>query len=62
MQIFRPLVKFIGVSAAIWMIGVSVYIIVAPTQSHYSSHMTLPDGTMVRQEGYVTKTLIEREG
>jgi len=62
MHIIRSLVKFIGLAAAIWTIGVSIYILFAPTQSHYSSHIILPDGTSVRQEGYVTKTLMEREG
>ena len=62
MHIIRSLVKFIGLAAAIWTISVSIYILFAQTQSHYSSHMILPDGTSVRQEGYVTKTLMEREG
>ena len=62
MHNIRSLVKLIGIAAAIWTVGVSIYIIFAPTQSHFSSHMALSDGTTIRQEGYVTNTLMEREG
>ena len=62
MSIIRSLVKFIGIAAAIWTVGVSVYIIFAPTLSQVSTHMALPDGTMIRQEEHFTKNLLQRRG
>jgi len=62
MQIVRSLVKFIGVVAAIWTVGVSGFIMFAPTQSQVSTHMTLPDGTMTRQEHHSSTSLLERQG
>ena len=62
MPIIRSLVKFIGVAAAIWTVGVSGFIMFAPTQSQVSTHMTLPDGTIIREEGHSTSSLIESEG
>jgi hypothetical protein len=58
----RLLVKFIGMAAVIWTIGVSVYIIFAPTQSQVSSHVALPDGSVLRQEELITDNLFQREG
>ncbi|MCH6559981.1 hypothetical protein IH799_06450 [candidate division KSB1 bacterium] len=62
MQIVRSLVKFLGVAAAIWTVGVSGFIMFAPTQSQVSTHMTLPDGTIIREEGHSSTSLLERQG
>jgi hypothetical protein len=62
MRIIRLLVKFIGIAAAIWTIGASVYIIFAPTQSQVSMGVALPDGTVLRQEEHITENLVQREG
>ena len=58
----RILVKFIGIAAAIWTIGVSVYILFAPTQSQVSTYVALPDGSALRQEKHITENLLQREG
>jgi hypothetical protein len=62
MRIIRLLVKFIGMAAAIWTIGVSGYIVIAPTQSRISTHVALPDGTVLKQEEHITENLLQREG
>ncbi len=62
MQTVRSLVKFIGVTAAIWTVCASGFIMFGATQSQVSTQLTLPDGTMTRQEHHSSTSLLERQG
>ncbi len=62
MHAIRPLVTFIGIAAAIWTLGISLYIVLMPTETQKYTHRLSADGTMLRQEEHSTTSLLRREG